>query len=297
MTAAAQKPRQTLSQLKDLQRLAGAVIMNPLARDWRTQRRWRDDRLTRDVAAQFIKPNDRLTSLERIEIYNKQYWFRLFDCFIEDFPGLKIALGQNKFMKLAKAYLTAHPSHSYSLRNLGSSLAPFMEKNPGLLGHRRALALDMARFEWAQIVAFDGPARKPLTVDDLLGKPPTKIRLAIQPHITILSLGYPIDDYKIQLKQHALRSDASNAIEETRGPTRSKRRPPLPRAKPVHVVIHRQNNSLYYKRIDAQTYALLTALAKGQTLARAIKTSEIADPQKIGAIFESGATLGWFCKP
>ncbi len=27
--------------------------------------------------AEFIKPNDRLRSFERLEIYNRQYWFRL----------------------------------------------------------------------------------------------------------------------------------------------------------------------------------------------------------------------------
>ena len=34
----------------------------------------------RAAASEFIKPNDRLSSFERLEIYNRQYWFRLLDC-------------------------------------------------------------------------------------------------------------------------------------------------------------------------------------------------------------------------
>jgi hypothetical protein len=292
------KPRQTLAELRSLQRLAGSIIMSPLARDWRMQRTWTDHRPMRHVTAEFIKPNDRLTSFERIEIYNKQYWFRLFDTFIDDFPGLKNVLGHGKFMKLARAYLTAHPSRSFTLRNLGSRLIEFMEKNPRLLAPRKKLALDMAKFEWARITAFDGPAKPALSVDDLLGKPPTKLRLGLQPYLVILQLDYPLDDYAIRLKKHALRGEASNAVEEIRGRSTSKtRRPPLPRPEKVHIVVHRHDNSLYYKHLDPQAHTLLTALAKGQTVHQAVKKSKIANPEKIRACFESWSSLGWFCAP
>ena len=70
--------------------------------------------------AEFIKPNDRLTSLERVEIYNRQYWFRLIDCLYEDFPGLATVLGKREFNRRAiLAYLQSFPSRSYTLRNLG----------------------------------------------------------------------------------------------------------------------------------------------------------------------------------
>jgi hypothetical protein len=43
-----------------------------------------------DVAAEFIKPNDRLSSFERLEIYNRQYWFRVLDCLYDDYPGPRV---------------------------------------------------------------------------------------------------------------------------------------------------------------------------------------------------------------
>ena len=45
-------------------------------------------------AASYIKPNDRLTSFERLEIYNRQYWFRVLGSMVEDFPGLRAVLGE-----------------------------------------------------------------------------------------------------------------------------------------------------------------------------------------------------------
>ncbi|MGA3068163.1 MAG: DNA-binding domain-containing protein [Tepidisphaeraceae bacterium] len=299
--AAAPKPRQTHAQLRRLQRLAGAAIMRPLSRQWTMQRRWIDDRPMQEVAAEFIKPNDRLTSLERIEIYNKQYWFRLVDCMFDDFPGLRAVLGRLKFNALLRAYLVQYPSRSFTLRNLGSHLAQFMKANPKLVSPRPDLAIDMAKFEWAQMIAFDGPAHPPLTVDDLLGKPPSKLRLALQPYLTILKLNYPLDDFAIQLKQHTLRKDASNAIEEHRTDSRksTKRRPRLPRRQPICLVVHRHNNSLYYKRIEPPAYRLLCALRDGHPLQKALQIAlgKRGNPAQAGQWFEIWSSLGWFCKP
>src|SRR5580704_14498174 len=191
------RKKQTLGELKELQRLAGAVIMRPLSHQWRMQGKWVDNRDMRKVTAEFIKPNDRLTSFERIEIYNRQYWFRLIDSFYDDFPGLRAILGRLKFNKLAKEYIAAHPSTSYTMRNLGRFLPAFVEKHPKLVQPRLKLALEMARFEWAQVEAFDGKSLPPLSVDDLLGKDPAKLRLGLQPYISVLAIRYPLDEYMV----------------------------------------------------------------------------------------------------
>ncbi len=41
----------------------------------------------------FIAPNSRLTSFERLEIYNRQYWFRVLGALAEDFPALRSVIG------------------------------------------------------------------------------------------------------------------------------------------------------------------------------------------------------------
>ena len=61
--------------------------MTPLTPNERMRRLAPDGRPMRRVAAGFIKPNDRLTSFERLEIYNRQYWFRILSGFAEALPG------------------------------------------------------------------------------------------------------------------------------------------------------------------------------------------------------------------
>ena len=75
-------------------------------------------------AADYIAPNDRLTSHERLEIYSRSYWYRILDSLYDDFPGLRAIIGDEAFHKLSRAYLAAHPSRSFTMRNLGHALEP-----------------------------------------------------------------------------------------------------------------------------------------------------------------------------
>jgi len=110
-----------------------------------------------------VKPNSRLSSFERLEIYNRSYWSRVLDAFSEDFPGVRALLGAKQFDRLRRRYLVECPSESFTMRNLGRNLAAWMERNPELAGPHYGIALEMARLEWAEIDAFDGPELPPFT--------------------------------------------------------------------------------------------------------------------------------------
>ncbi len=100
-------------------------VSRPLTANHEMQSKWVDGKSARKAASTFIKPNDRLSSFERLEIYNKQYWFRLLDCLYEDFPGLRTLTGEKRFHDMSVAYLTKYPSNSYSLRDLGDGWKNF----------------------------------------------------------------------------------------------------------------------------------------------------------------------------
>jgi hypothetical protein len=296
--------RQTVSQLRELQRLAFATISHPLTPGFDTQKHFRDGRPMRDVAKTFIKPNDRLTSLERLSIYNRQYWMRLMDCLWDDYPGLRAILGPRKFEKLRIAYLSKYPSQSFTLRNLGSRLVQFLEEEPQYISTHDAMCLDMARFEWAQIVAFDGEAKPALSVDDLLGQDPAKLRLSLQPYMTLLEMGYALDDYVAAVKKRdaAMRSEASNAMEADHAEKRRKTIR-LPRPGKIFLAVHRHDNDLYYKRLDVAEYRILSALRDGVTLADACAAAVEAEPEReidwpasIKTWFSAWAETGWFCR-
>lgn len=295
-----QPSRQTVGELHELQRLMAATLMRPLTPAGQMQPRWVDGRAMKQLAATFIKPHDRLTSIERLEIYNRQYWFRLWDCFHEDYPGLRAVLGERKFARLAVAYLTKHPSRSFTLRNLGRDLVRYLEAEPEWVLPEFQLAHDMARLEWAHIEAFDNEAKPALTSDQLLDQNPARLRLRLQPHVTLLELHYPLDNFLIAVKQAAgLRGAASNAKANRR---RTQPRTLKRRLKPERTFFaaHRYNQSVYYKRLKAEQFVLLRALQEGTTLEGAVQqvlempASRNIDAQTVQHWFEDWSALGWF---
>jgi len=292
--------RQTKVEFHELQKLMASAVMRPLARDDSMQRKWIDGRPTKKIAESFIKPNDRLTSFERLEIYNRQYWFRVRNCFYEDYPGLQAILGDKKFARLADAYLEKFPSRSYTLRNLGSRLVRFLEANPKLTAPHKQLALDLARLEWAHTEAFDNEAKPPLKLDDLAGLDAAKIRLRLQPHLTLLKLENEIDDFLIELKKNSgLRSEASNAMEQNHRRKKTRVARGLKR-KTNFLAVHRHQDLAYYKRLEPGQFRLLSALQSGATLEKACaELAGLKISADLGATiqkwFSGWAALGWFC--
>src|SRR5271163_601925 len=144
------------NDLRAIQRAFATGITRPLTKSYHMQPKWKDGSSTRQAVAAFIKPNDRLTSFDRLEIYNKQYWFRLLDCLYDDFPGLRALIGEKRFHQMSIAYLTKYPSNCYTLRDLGERLEKFLAREPRWVKPHGVLARDIVRLEWAHIVAFDG---------------------------------------------------------------------------------------------------------------------------------------------
>lgn len=187
------------SSLKSFQQRMAEAVMAPLTRkDSRMRRRHNGVQVDRAVA-EFVKPSASLSSHERLEIYNRRYWFRLFGCFEEDFPGVQAILGRARFEDLMRRYLADHPSTSFTLRNLGSRLEAWMTRHRDWLGPRADLALDMARLEWAHVETFDEVA-EPLLEDAALAALDESTVLRLQPNLRLLHLHFPVDDLLIEVR-------------------------------------------------------------------------------------------------
>jgi hypothetical protein len=294
------------ADLLELQRAMAGAIFRPLTPRWRMQSQSQDGRSVRAEVAEFIKPNDRLTSFERLEIYNRQYWFRLLDCLYEDYPGLLAVLGERRFLKCVRAYLVRHPSDSFALRDLGWRLEQFLREEPEWSRPRQALALDMARFEWAQVVAFDAASKPPITPDEILDTPPDRLRLELQPYLSLLKLQYAVDDFLIALKKRAtdgLRSEASNAFDAAPKASTRQKRLRLPSRADTYLAVHRQDNRLYFKRLEVEAFTILSALQRGVNLADAcVEAISLSEDQKVDwtariqGWFQNWAALGWLCR-
>ena len=289
--------------LQALQRQMANAVMRPLTRNETMQKRDASGASITKEADSFIKPNDRLTSFERLEIYNRQYWFRLFSSFEEDFPGLKSVVGSRRFESLMRAYLEAHPSRSFTLRNLGSSLVAWLNQNPGFADPHAEAAIAMASLEWAHIEAFDNESRQPLTAEQITSLDDTS-RLALQPYLQLLDLPYAVDDALLAIRDssHDEGSQASNAvgIHLVRRARASRR----PKREHIYLAVHRHDDTVYYKRLAREDYLLLHALQKNASLGEAMDTafedSSISDsdrPAFLQSAFQNWMQIGWLCPP
>jgi hypothetical protein len=281
--------------LAELQKRAAAAIMAPLTGSDDMAAKWRRE------AEALIKPNSRLAPIERLEIYSRSYWFRVLDSLYDDFPGLCAALGQRAFNRLSRAYLTERPSESFSLRNLGEGLEKWLREHPEYAGRHFDLALDMVRLEWAHIEAFDGPAQTPLGPEDLLELGP-ELRIALQPHLMLLELKYPVDDLRIAVNEKLEEHDsASNAVAE-RDQHRTVRRYRRLKPQPIHLAVYRAEDFVWYRRLETDEYRLLDRFRQGLPIGEALeKTMQGSgvEEERFGAAveewFAGWARMGWLC--
>ncbi len=288
--------------LLTLQREMAAAVMQPLARNEGMQSRSTSGRPMTEVAESFIAPNSRLTAFERLEIYNRQYWFRVLGSLAEDFRAVRAVIGAKRFEALTIAYLAEHPSRSFTLRNLGSHLPEWLAAHPELGGRRNRLALDAARIEWAFIEAFDSAEREPLTIEQIATLDGNS-RLALQPHLQLIALNFPVDDLVLELHKRQKRQASEAGIQHEDEERQSVKVPQL-RPRPTWLAAHRVDLSVYYRRLEREEYQILTAIRQGLALAQAIepgfansRISANRQAEKVQAWFGAWAELGWICAP
>ncbi len=288
--------------LAELQRQMAAAIMMPLTADEDMRSHAADGRPMTAVAAGFIAPNSQLTPFERLEIYNRQYWYRVLDALAEDFPVLRSVVGSRAFEQLSIEYLTAHPSRSFSLRNLGSKLAEWLAAHPKFAGRRQRLALDVARIEWAFVEAFDNAERTPLTLDQIATLDGGSA-LGLQPHLRLLALDYAADDLVLSLHKQQKRGATEAGVKHEDGPEPPVRLPRL-RRRPTWLAAHRFDNAVYYRRLEREEFLTLGAIRAGMGLGEALQAGfnesakpEARRPALVRAWFAHWAELGWICAP
>ncbi|MGC2290796.1 MAG: hypothetical protein WA450_02595, partial [Candidatus Acidiferrales bacterium] len=161
----------------------------------------------------------------------------------------------------------------------------------------------MARLEWADIEAFDGKREPSLKPEELAGANPAKLRLRLQPYISLLDLRYPVDDLLLEVRKDAENLDvASNAFSE-----RHKRKRVAAVAKlklsPIFLAVHRLDEDVYFRRLAREEFEILSQLHAGKSLNTAIdaalRQSPLPAEERAANVenwFRTWSALGWFCR-
>jgi hypothetical protein len=286
--------------LLELQRRMKQDVRRPLTSDYQMQRITEDGISTEDLAASYITPNAQLSSFQRLEIYNRQYWFRLIGAVSEDFPALNAVLGPKRFDALVLSYLKENPSTSWTLRDLGARLPAFLEAHPEFSGRRHRLAVDVAHLEWAYVDAYDGRRLTPLTSDDLQALGPDS-KLSLQPYLRLLALRYPVDELVLAVRKETPSTEIVSSAASERSSRAKIDLPSMKRSK-LYLAVHRFEDSVYYRPIERETFLLLSALRDGASIAEALKqalqrSGLTADQQaaSVQQCFAHASELGWLC--
>jgi hypothetical protein len=222
------------------------------------------------TADDLITPSALLAPVERLELYHRQYWYRLLDSIAEDFPALRRLLGDEAFWRLMEAYLEAMPPVSFTLRHLGAGLADFIAERAADVS-RAVHAEELARIEYALCQAFEAGETRPVDPSEV-----RQGRLALQPHVHLL----------------ALRTNGDTLWRAAgRGRRPAKLGPPS--AEPRRfVVVYRHDFGLHVERIPRAAFAILSAIRELGSLERAIE--KVTDAQGLLRARDAGRVTDWF---
>jgi len=143
------------------------------------------------AADRYIRPSPTLIPAECLELYHRQYWFRLLDSIEEDFPSLVRLVGRERFWAIIEAYLLKHPSSSFTLRHLGSRLPEFLRTDDTLSDRDlRTRATAVAKIESSLMLVFEAPQLQPAGPEDVANRPFT-----LQPHVILLTQETPASEW------------------------------------------------------------------------------------------------------
>lgn len=288
--------------LLELQRRMEDDVRRPLTPDFRRKVVTKGKTSPSDVDSAYIKSNSTLSSLERLEIYNRQYWLRVINAVSEDYPALNAVLGAKRFDALVIAYLCENPSRSFTLRNLGRGLPAWLNQHPQFGGKCHALAVDVACLEWAYIEAFDNAALAPMSASETERVLPSAV-LALQPHLQLVKLRYPVDELVLAAHRNTPEADFVGSAANPR-----KRKPtallPNMRRGATYLAVHRYDNSVYCRRLTPLAYRLLSAIRTGHPVEVAVELamrSSNSHPEQVAArvrdSFALASELGWIVAP
>ena len=277
--------------LDQIQREMLDAVRQPLTPGEQMRKKSLGGHSMQEKAKRIIKPNTRLTSFERLEIYNRQYWFRVISSMMDDFNGLQAIVGEKQFHKIVVAYLSDYPSKSFTMRNLGYKLEEWLSGHRDYIGGVEQVALDMVKVEWAEIEVYDSESRPKITEADLQNLGPDPV-LTLQPYLRLLELDYPVHKLLLRLRERHRDGDRIRRVS-----SRS-----LPKSEKTFLAIHRLENSVYYKALEPGAYAMLKALQRGSAVSEAAEQVDWreADMDEVSATvqrwFANWSSLGWFCR-
>jgi hypothetical protein len=179
--------------------------------------------------------DDRLTAVERLEIYANAYFYRILDCLKDDFPATLTTVGANNFHNLITGYLIAHPPTQPSIAHAGDYLSEFLRDHP--MREQWPFLADLAQLEGALLKVFHAANAKALTAEVMRSVPADSwatLTIRTHPAVAILNCEWRVDELLRDFENSA------GAIDYA---------PLSPAGEDTSVLVWRQSSRVLYRRL------------------------------------------------
>lgn len=201
----------------------------------------------------------------RLDVYRSSYRARLVECLGDDYPVLRMMLGDERFETLAHEYIERCPSSSPNLNGFGRGLPAICRRDArGNLGPIADSAAELAALEWSVIEVLHAEASPPLDVSALQALPPERwaaARFVASDAVRLHRFEHPVNAYY----QACLESGEAGEV-----PSRA----------PSAVVVYRSDVKLWRMDLTPTMERILSPLLAGEPIGEALASveTEVTDP-------------------
>jgi hypothetical protein len=279
-------------ELRAIQTWFGKTISRPLSKDDGILPRTAAGKSIVHEASRYIAKSPTLAPHQRIEIYNQQYWWRLFKALHEACPILIRLFGYYAFNEqIAKPYLLAYPPSSWSLFAIADDLPTWLKKN--YRDKDRKLVIEAAEIEEAYNRAFIAKHRKNF-IDASISPEENAAKLfqenvALQGHVSLFAWQW---DY-IPFREAFLAKEPEYWIDNPF--------PPLEKSGPYCYIIYRNKSQMISaEQLSAAEHLVLSLFKQEKSVADVCEELEQRTlSEEVFAAIESNLSLWiqkWFAK-
>ena len=234
---------------------------------------------TAPLAAQIVA--DSFDGPERLAIYRNNFLISLGEALKANFPVTLQLLGTDFFEQAARRFVISQPPQRPCLFEYGAGFADYLRDLPHLA--TRPYIVDMARFEFARIAAYNAPVELAIAPETLIGLSPEQLEtLPIRRarHAMVVAVRAPV----LALWQaHQAAEPDFAAIDMT--------------PKSYVLLVCRPDHALMYQELDLSASAFLLAAEHETSLGVAAARCGASDDTTLGRIIALALQLRLLAQP
>jgi hypothetical protein len=240
--------------------------------------------LPTDGLVTLIAEDDRMTAVERVDIYANGYFYRLLDVLKEDYPAMLAVVGAENFHNLATGYLVDYPPTEPSIYYAGSNLAAYLSTHP--LRERWPFLADLAALERAILESFHSADALALDADALRTTAPAdwpSLVMHAHPATRLVDCAWRVDEVLRAIEDAAaamMAPPASGGVKDSaattmvppaqQGAAKTRIAPPAPQGAGGAILVWRRETRVAYRvagRGEAEALRLALAAPSGAPFA------------------------------